>query len=79
MSSTIGPMPSRPLSRRAAGAFFGALLLSAATGAVRAAPSAAEMVRIERLLTMIASRRDMRLVRNGTEHDTDTAVSFLRG
>ena len=79
MSSTIDAMPSRSLSRRAACGFFGALLLSAASGSVRAAPSAAEMVRIERLLTMIASRRDMRLVRNGTEHDTDTAVSFLRG
>jgi hypothetical protein len=72
-------MPSCPISRRAACGFFGALLLSSASGAVRAAPSAAEMARIERLLTMIASRRDMRLVRNGTEHDTDTAVSFLRG
>ena len=79
MSSTIDPMPSRPFSCRAACGFLGALLLSAASGAALAAPSAAEMARIERLLTMIASRRDMRLVRNGTEHDTDTAVSFLRG
>lgn len=72
-------MSSRPISRRAACASIGALLLAAATGTVHAAPSAVEMTRIERLLTMIAARRDMRLVRNGTEHDTDTAVSFLRG
>jgi hypothetical protein len=45
----------------------------------QAAPSPAEMARIERLLAMIASKRDMRLVRNGTVHDTDTAVTFLRG
>jgi hypothetical protein len=69
----------RQTSRRAACAFIGALLLSGAAGVVHAAPSAAEMARIERLLTMIGSRRDMRLVRNGTEHDSDTAVSFLRG
>ncbi len=68
----------RPTSRRAACAFIG-VLLSGPIGVVHAAPSAAEMARIERLLVMIGSRRDMRLVRNGTEHDTDTAVSFLRG
>ena len=72
-------MPSRSTSRRAACAFIGALTLFGAAGAVRAAPSAAEMARIERLLVMIGSRRDMRLVRNGTEHDNATAVSFLRG
>jgi hypothetical protein len=44
-----------------------------------AAPSAAEMARIERLLAMLGARRDMRLVRNGKEHDTEMAVSFLRG
>ena len=72
-------MPSPLPSRRAACGFLGALLLSLAAGGAQAAPSAAEMARIERLLVMIGTRRDMRLVRNGTEHDTDTAVSFLRG
>jgi hypothetical protein len=70
-------MPKLP-SRRAACCLF-AMLLGGVAGAAQSAPSAAEMARIERLLVMIGSRRDMRLVRNGTEHDTDTAVSFLRG
>jgi hypothetical protein len=66
-------------SRRAAGRRLIGALLGGAAGAALAAPSSAEMARIERLLVMIATRRDMRLVRNGSEHDTDTAVSFLRG
>jgi hypothetical protein len=65
-------------SRRAACCLI-AMLLAGAAAAVQAGPSPAEMARIERLLAMIGTRRDMRLVRNGTEHDTDTAVSFLRG
>lgn len=44
-----------------------------------AAPSPAEMARIERLLAMIGGRRDIRLVRNGSDYDPDTAVRFLRG
>jgi hypothetical protein len=66
-------------TRRAAGRRLIGALLGGAAGAVLAAPSPDEMARIERLLVMIATRRDMRLVRNGSEHDTDTAVSFLRG
>jgi hypothetical protein len=66
-------------SRRAACCCLIGALLGGAAGAVLAAPSSAEMARIERLLVMIGTRRDMRLVRNGSEHDTDTAVSFLRG
>ena len=66
-------------SRRAACRRLIGALLGGAAGAVLAAPSSAEMARIERLLVMIGTRRDMRLVRNGSEHDTDTAVSFLRG
>lgn len=69
---------SKLTSRRAACCLL-AVLLGGAAGAAQSAPSAAEMARIERLLVMIGTRRDMRLVRNGTEHDTDTAVSFLRG
>ena len=69
---------SFPTSRRAACCVIAACLGGTA-GVVRAAPSPVEMARIERLLVMIGSRRDMRLLRNGTEHDTDTAVSFLRG
>ncbi|NRF66558.1 DUF5329 family protein [Aquincola sp. S2] len=64
--------------RRGVCCLLGALI-SGLAGAAQAGPSAAEMARIERLLAMIGSRRDMRLVRNGQEHDTDTAVSFLRG
>ena len=66
-------------ARRAACRRLIGTLLGASAGAVLAAPSSAEMARIERLLVMIGTRRDMRLVRNGSEHDTDTAVSFLRG
>ena len=72
-------MPPRQPSRRATCAFIGALSLFGVAGAAHGAPSAAEMARIERLLVMIGTRRDMRLVRNGTVHDTETAVSFLRG
>ncbi|HYE71234.1 MAG TPA: DUF5329 family protein [Aquabacterium sp.] len=67
-----------PISRRAACGLIAACL-GAVAGAAHAAPSPAELARIERLLVMIGSRRDMRLLRNGTEHDSDTAVSFLRG
>lgn len=52
-------------------------LLLGAQGAV-AAPPAPEMVRIERLLTHIGTRRDMRMVRNGEVYDPDMAVTFLR-
>jgi hypothetical protein len=69
---------SKPPTRRRAAACLLAMMLGGA-GAVQAAPSPAEMARIERLLAMIGTRRDMHLVRNGTVHDTDTAVSFLRG
>ena len=55
------------------------LLLAARPGASRAAMNANELARVERLLVMIASRREMRLVRNGKDHDPDTAVAFLRG
>lgn len=66
-------------SRRSACRLIAAALLGGMAAGARAAPSAAEMARIERLITMIGSRRDMKLVRNGTEHDTETAVTFLRG
>ena len=49
------------------------------SGAVRAALNASEMARVERLLAMIASRHDVRLVRNGKDYDADMAVRFLRG
>lgn len=54
-------------------------LISGLAGAAQAGPPAAEMARIERLIVMVGTRKDMRLVRNGKEHDTDTAVQFLRG
>jgi len=46
--------------------------------AASAAPSATEQARIERLLTMVATRRDVRMVRNGEEHDAAKAMYFLR-
>lgn len=63
--------------RRACGLILAVLCGSAA--AASAAPSAAEMARIERLLVMLGSRNDIRMVRNGKEHPTEDAVSFLRG
>jgi hypothetical protein len=54
---------------------FGLLL---GAGAVRATPPPPEMVRIERLLNHIGTRRDMRMVRNGSVYDPDMAVTFLR-
>lgn len=53
------------------------LSLLGATVAV-AAPSPVEQARIERLLAMIGTRRDVRMVRNGEEHDAAKAVYFLR-
>lgn len=54
------------------------LLLGGLTGAARATPPPAEMVRIERLLSHIGTRRDIRMVRNGQAYDTDMATTFLR-
>lgn len=36
------------------------------------------MVRIDRLLNHLLTRRDMRMVRNGSVYDCETAVTFLR-
>lgn len=55
----------------------GAVLACGGLAAV-AAPSPTELARIDRLLTMIATRRDVRMVRNGEEHDAAKAVYFLR-
>lgn len=54
------------------------LLMADLCKAVQAAPPPAEMARIERLLTALAARRDLRMIRNGSEYDCDTAVTFLR-
>jgi hypothetical protein len=54
------------------------LLMTDLCKAVQAAPTAAEMARIERLLGALGTRRDLRMIRNGSEYDCDTAVTFLR-
>ena len=43
-----------------------------------ATPPAAEMARIERLLAALASRKELKLIRNGSEYDTETGAVFLR-
>lgn len=64
--------------RREACCLIGALFCTSWASAAQAAPAPAEMARIERLLVMLGSRKDMRMVRNGTVHDPETAVTFLR-
>lgn len=63
------------MPRRRLVCLFGLLL---GAGAAHATPPAPEMVRIERLLNHIGSRRDVRMVRNGSVYDPDMAVTFLR-
>ncbi|MCK6420616.1 MAG: DUF5329 domain-containing protein [Aquabacterium sp.] len=47
-------------------------------GVAAAAPPPAEMARIDRLLTAVAARKDIRMVRNGRDYDTTMACEFLR-
>jgi hypothetical protein len=42
-------------------------------------PSATERARIERLLDVLAARKDIRFVRNGKEYTGAQAADFLRG
>ena len=42
-------------------------------------PSATERARIERLLDVLAARKDIRFVRNGKEYSGAQAADFLRG
>ncbi len=46
--------------------------------AARAAPSAVEQGRIDRLIAAIEQRSDLRFVRNGSEHTGRDAARFLR-
>jgi hypothetical protein len=72
---TIAPRPRR---RQWLG-WAAALALAGAGVPARAALPPHEAMRVERLLTMIATLSDMRFIRNGREYDCDTAVTFLRG
>ena len=61
-----------------------ALLLFLCTGALAFAIDApvvppAEDQRIEALLVHLAAQKDLRFIRNGSDHDAATAVKFLRG
>jgi hypothetical protein len=49
-----------------------------ALGAV-AAPSPQEQSRIDRLIHLVESRKDMKFIRNGSEYDAADAGKFLRG
>ena len=58
------------------------LALVALAGSCLSASAAlptAEMARVERLLSALATRHDVRFVRNGKDYDNDSAVAFLRG
>jgi len=48
-------------------------------GFARAAPSAHEQGRIERLIRFVESQKDMKFVRNGSEYSCADAAKFLRG
>lgn len=67
----------RPGARRA---FLRGMAVAglAGFGIAQAAPPAPEMARIDRLLTAVAARKDIRMVRNGKDYDTAMACEFLR-
>ncbi len=69
--------PSGRVSRRSLVCLLG-LALSGLGRAAQATPNPAELARIEKLLTSLGARRDLRMIRNGTVYDCDTAVTFLR-
>jgi hypothetical protein len=54
-------------------------LLAAWVSAGRAETPAAERARIERLLDALASRQDLRFVRNGKDYTAAQGADFLRG
>ena len=47
--------------------------------AVAAAPPPHESTRIEKLIQLVETRKDMKFVRNGTEYSCAEAGKFLRG
>jgi hypothetical protein len=52
--------------------------LSAVAMSARAAASAIEMARIDRLIQYVASRHDLKFVRNGNDYSCADAAQFLR-
>jgi len=58
--------------------FLGGVAALIALGAA-AAPPPQEQSRIDRLIQLVESRKDMKFVRNGTEYDAADAAKFLRG
>jgi hypothetical protein len=54
------------------------LAIAAATVSARAAPSAAEQARIERLIDAVAAQTGLQFVRNGKTHSPTDAAAFLR-
>ena len=69
--------PTGRVSRRTLVCLLG-MALSGLGRAAQATPAPAEMSRIEKLLTSLGARRDLRMIRNGTAYDCETAVTFLR-
>lgn len=59
-------------------AVLAAALALLAAPARAAGPSAPELERIERLLSAIGERRDLRFVRNGADYPASDAARFLR-
>lgn len=59
-------------------AFLAAALALLAAPSHAAGPPAAELERIERLISAIGDRQDLRFVRNGTDYPASDAARFLR-
>lgn len=55
-----------------------ALAFGAFAGWARAGVSAAEQARIDRLITFVESRNDMKFVRNGSDYSCEVAAKFMR-
>jgi hypothetical protein len=54
-------------------------MTSLAATRTMAAPTVHEQSRIDRLIHYIASQKDMKFIRNGTEYSCAEAAKFLRG
>lgn len=55
------------------------VLICASVIPARTAAPAAEKQKIETLLTQVGSLTDAKFIRNGSDYDAKTAVTFLRG
>ena len=70
--------PAKPPPEPFVYRLFAVAFLAVAGFARAAGPAPAESVRIEYLLTVVASLHDAQFIRNGTAYDSTAAVSHMR-